>query len=122
MKAEESENKPVQELEKSVKVNRQNTRKQIFEELYTKYLGYSRKMRIQSIYEDMLPLFKAADACKSYVESNTDRKRKNLICRRMRFVRKALNQEFNYFVLVTYFDGHNKLEKQVSMLIRQTPL
>lgn len=61
-------------------------------------------MRIKAIYEDMLPLFKTADACKSYVESNADRKRKNLIRRRMRFVRKALNQEFNYFVTLTYDD------------------
>ncbi len=80
---------------------RTTTRKQIFEELYTKYLGYSRKMRIKAIYEDMLPLFKTADACKSYVESNADRKRKNLIRQRMRFVRKALNQGVNYFVTVT---------------------
>lgn len=94
------------EPEKAVKVKRTTTRKQIFEELYTKYLNYSRKMRIKAIYEDMLPLFKTADACKSYVESNADRKRKNLIRRRMRFVRKALNQEFNYFVTMTYFYGH----------------
>lgn len=102
--AAESENKPIQEPEKAVKVKRTTTRKQIFEELYTKYLNYSRKMRIKAIYEDMLPLFKTADACKSYVESNADRKRKNLIRRRMRFVRKALNQEFNYFVTLTYDD------------------
>lgn len=83
---------------------RTTTRKQIFEELYIKYLNLSRKMRIKAIYEDMLPLFKTPDACRSYVESNADRKRKNLIRRRMRFVRKALNQEFNYFVTLTYDD------------------
>lgn len=102
--AAQSENKPVQESEKAVKVKRTTTRKQIFEELYTKYLNNSRKMRIKAIYEDMHPLFKTADACRSYVESNVDRKRKNLIRRRMRFVRKALNQEFNYFVTLTYDD------------------
>lgn len=85
---------------------RTTTRKQIFEELYTKYLSLNRKARIKAIYKDMLPLFKTPDACKSYVESNADRKRKNLIRRRMRFVRKALNQDFNYFVTVTYFYGH----------------
>ena len=102
--AAKSENKPVQEPEKASKVKRKTTRKEIFEELYNKYLNYSRKMRIKAIYEDMLPLFKTADACKNYVESNADRKRKNLIRRRMRFVRKALNQEFNYFVTLTYDD------------------
>ena len=61
-------------------------------------------MRIKAIYEDMLLLFNTADACKNYVESNADRKRKNLIRQRMRFVRKALNQEFNYFVTLTYDD------------------
>lgn len=99
-----SENKPVQESETATKIKRTTTRKQIFEELYNKYLSYNRKMRIKAIYEDMLPLFKSADACRSYVESNADRKRKNLIRRRMRFVRKALNQEFNYFVTLTYDD------------------
>jgi len=102
--AAENENKPVQEPEKTSKIKRTTTRKQIFEELYTKYIGYSRKARIKAIYDDMLPLFKSADACKSYVESNADRKRKNLIRRRMRFVRKALNQEFNFFVTLTYDD------------------
>lgn len=103
---EESEKKPVQEPEKAVKAKRITTRKQIFEELYTKYLYYSRRARIKAIYEDMLPLFKTADACRSYIESNADRKRKNLIRRRMRFVRKALNQEFNFFVTVTHFYGY----------------
>lgn len=103
---EESENKPIYEPEKAVKVKRKTIRKEIFEELYNKYLNYSRKMRIKAIYEDMLTLFKTADACRSYVESNADRKRKNLIRRRMRFVRKALNQGFNYFVTVKYFYGY----------------
>ena len=99
-----SENKPVQEPVNEIKFKRATTRKQIFEELYNKYLSDNRKTRIKAIYEDMLPLFKTADACKNYVESNADRKRKNLIRRRMRFVRKALNQEFNYFVTLTYDD------------------
>ncbi len=99
-----SENKPVQEPVNEIKFKRATTRKQIFEELYNKYLSDNRKTRIKAIYEDMLPLFKTADACKSYVEINVDRKRKNLIRRRMRFVRKALNQEFNYFVTLTYDD------------------
>ncbi len=103
-KAKESENKPVLEPEKAPTVKRKTTRKEIFEELYKKYLNYNRKAREKAIYDDMLPLFKTPDACKSYVESNAERKRKNLIRRRMRFVRKALNQEFNYFVTLTYDD------------------
>lgn len=119
--AEKSENKPVQEPEKVVVSKRTTTRKEVFEELYKKYLNYSRKARIKAIYEDMLPLFKTADACRSYVESNADRKRKNLIRRRMRFVRKALNQEFNFFVTLTYNDKkhtEDSFKKAVKTLLR----
>lgn len=117
--AAKSENKPVQEPEKASKVKRKTTRKEIFEELYNKYLNYSRKMRIKAIYEDMLPLFKSPDVCKSYVESNADRKRKNLIRRRMRFVRKALNQEFNYFVTLTYDDKKHTEESFKKSVTKQ---
>ena len=102
--AEKSENKTATGAVTATKSKRKTTRKAIFEELYQKYINYTRKARIKAIYEDMLPLFKSADACRSFVDSNADRKRKNLIRRRMRFVRKALNQEFNYFVTLTYDD------------------
>ena len=85
-------------------IRRKVTRKQIFEELYQKYLDLSRSEKIAAIYEDMRPLFKSDAGAESFVNSNYERKERNLIARRVRFVRKALNQEFNYFVTFTYDD------------------
>ena len=85
-------------------IRRKVTRKQIFEELYQKYLDLKKSEKIAVIYRDMRPLFKTDVAAESFVNSNYERKCRNLIARRMRFVRKALNQEFNYFVTFTYDD------------------
>lgn len=54
----------------------------------------------------MRPYFRNEQATINYVEANLRRKKRNLICRRIRFTRKANLQEFNYFVTVTYFYGH----------------
>lgn len=88
---------------------RKTTRKQIFEELYQKYLNLKKSEKLAAIYRDMRPLFKTDVGAESFVNSNYDRKCRNLIARRVRFVRKALNQEFNYFVTFTYDDKkHNE--------------
>lgn len=83
---------------------RKTTRKQIFEELYQKYLNLKKSEKLAAIYRDMRPLFKTDVGAESFVNSNYDRKCRNLIARRVRFVRKALNQQFNYFVTFTYDD------------------
>ena len=122
-RAEEGENKPVFEALEKPAVKRATTRKQIFEELYQKYMNYSRKKRQKAIYDDMLPLFKTETACRSFVDENMERKRKNLVRRRMRFVRKALNQEFNYFVTLTYDDKKHTEEsfkKAVTIQLRHS--
>ena len=85
-------------------IRRKVTRKQIFEELYQKYLDLKKSEKIAAICRDMRPLFKTDVGAESFVNSNYDRKCRNLIARRVRFVRKALNQEFNYFVTFTYDD------------------
>ncbi len=53
----------------------------------------------------MLPLFKTSESAIYFVDNNLDRKRRNLICRRVRFSRQAYNQEFNFFVTLTHYDG-----------------
>lgn len=88
--------------EKPKKAVKRTTRKEVFEELYEKYRSLTRRKRNEAIYNDMLPLFKTETACRNFVEDNAERKYKNLIRRRMRFVRKALNQDFNYFATFTY--------------------
>lgn len=52
----------------------------------------------------MKPYFKDEDSAIRYVNSQFERKIRNLICRRVRLTRKVNLQEFNYFVTFTY-DG-----------------
>lgn len=57
----------------------------------------------------MKPYFKMEELCKDFVLSNLDRKKRNLICRRVRMVRKANLINFDYFVTLTYSDElHNE--------------
>lgn len=80
------------------------TKKELFEELYAKYQNLPRYKRKALILKEMRPYFKDTDAAQLYVETNTWRKVRNLIARRIRMVRKINLQEFNYFVTFTY-DG-----------------
>lgn len=87
-------------------IKRKVTRKQIFEELYQKYLDLKKSDKLAAIYWDMRPLFKTDVGAESFVNSNYERKCRNLTARRVRFARKAFNQNFNYFVTVTYLYGY----------------
>ena len=80
------------------------TKKELFEELYTKYQNLPRYKRKALILKEMRQYFKDTDAARLYVETNAWRKVRNLIARRVRMTRKINLQEFNYFVTFTY-DG-----------------
>ena len=80
------------------------TKKELFEELYTKYIDLKRKDRKKKIIEEMLPHFEKRVYCESYVQIHMDRKQRNLICRRIRMCRKANLANFNYFCTFTYDD------------------
>ena len=94
--------KPPQKADEPVKIERQTTRRELFDELYLKYQSLPRYKRKAAILKRMRPYFPDADAAKLYVETNTWRKMRNLISRRVRMVRKVNLQEFNYFVTFTY--------------------
>lgn len=78
------------------------TKKQLFEGLYKEYLFLKRWERRAKIIEAMCPYFKDEEHATLYVDTNLDRKRRNLIARRIRLTRKANLQNFNYFVMFTY--------------------
>ncbi len=101
--AEKVENKP--------KRTRQLTKKELFNELYTKYIDNTRKQRQKLIIKDMLPYFETKEYCENYVKSQMERKQRNLICRRIRMTRKANLVDFNYFCTFTYDD---KLHSEMS--------
>ena len=84
------------------KNTRQMTKKDLFEELYRKYIDLRRNQRKKQIIDDMLPYFDNEEQCKNYVQMNMDRKQRNLICRRVRMTRKANLINFNYFCTFTY--------------------
>ena len=97
------ETKTTNNVNKSKK-ERKITRKELFEELYLKYINESRKERKKRIVNEMMPYFKDKISCESYVQVNLERKIRNLICRRVRMSRKANLAHFNYFCTFTYDD------------------
>lgn len=103
----EPESEPQTEPQPKV---RTMTRKELFEELYQESNGETRAARKKFIIDKMKPYFKDEDSAISYVNSQFERKIRNLICRRVRLTRKVNLQEFNYFVTFTY-DGEKHTEE-----------
>ena len=87
------------------------TRKELFNELYMKYINLSKRERKQTIIKEMLSYFKKEQHCIDFVNINLERKQLNLICRRVRMCRKANLANFNYFCTFTYND---KLHSETS--------
>lgn len=79
-------------------------RKELFEALYKKYLYEPKSRRRQAVYAGMRAYFKSDEEARLFVELNFERKRKNLIARRIRMTRKANLQNFDYFVTFTFDD------------------
>ena len=77
------------------------TRKDLFEKLYAQTADLPRKDRKASILAAMLPYFDDSSRAESYVNTQFERKLRNLICRRVRLTRKVNLQEFNYFCTST---------------------
>ena len=79
-------------------------KKAYFEELYARYQDDRPKDRKEKIAADMLPFFDSKEESAGYVDAHFDRKKRNLICRRIRAFRRASLQPLNYFVTLTYDD------------------
>ena len=86
------------EIERSV------THRELFEEFYEKSKGKRRNERKQIILSQMEPYFQDKETTKMFVDLQFERKRKNMIYRRIRLFRKVNLQEFNYFCTFTYSD------------------
>ena len=93
-----------------IKVKRKGVRtskKALFERLYKENMGQKKKEKRQSIINGMKEvkgLFKKEEDLVDYVDAHLERKQRNLIMRRIRMIRKANLQEFNYFCTFTYDD------------------
>lgn len=96
--------------EPQLKIKRIVTRKEIFNELYSKYIDTKKTERKKIIVNEMQKYFKTKEQCENFVHLNFDRKERNLISRRVRMCRKANLANFNYFCTFTYDD--NKLTEE----------
>ncbi len=81
---------------------RRMTKKELFNELYQEYAFLKKRERREKLIAALRPYFKNDDAVKVFVDSNLERKTRNLIARRIRMTRKINLQDFNYFVTFTY--------------------
>lgn len=108
--AEEHEISPPKCSDEPAKNMKCTTRKQLFDELYDKYLSMKPKERKTAITEDMRLLFKSETALISFIDENCHRRWRNVVERRKRFARKAYNQDFQWFVTFTYADGKHTEE------------
>lgn len=98
------ENSQSKSVEEKHILERKLTRKELFNELYLKYLDLLKNERKKKIVEEMLSYFKIKQNCIDFVNINFERKQRNLICRRVRMCRKANLAGFNYFCTFTYDD------------------
>lgn len=87
------------------KNERQMTRKELFEELYKKYIDLPRAERHYKVMDGMEPYFDTIEQLKWYVDLGFERKHKNMIYKRIRMTRKANLAGFNYFCTFTYSDA-----------------
>lgn len=81
-----------------------HTKKDLFNELYMRYISLPYKEREASILKDMSAFFPNDKHLDDYVKTNLEKKKRNLIARRVRLARKVYLQDFNYFVTLTYDD------------------
>lgn len=81
------------------------TKKDLFDELYARYIALPYKEREASILRDMTVFFPKDGRLSEYVKDKLEKKKRNLICRRTRMVRKAYIAGFNYFCTFTYNDA-----------------
>lgn len=88
----------------TLKTEYKTTRKELFNKMYADNMNLSRVQRRNFILAQMRPYFKSQSAAEHYVDMQMERKMRNLITRRVRCIRKANLQQFNYFVTFTY-DG-----------------
>ena len=84
---------------------RRMTRKGMFEELYAATAKMRAEDRRRHIVREMRRHFKTENECEEYVGRNLERKKRNMICRKVRLWRKINQQPFNFFVTFTYSDA-----------------
>ncbi len=99
------------------KTVRTTTKKALFDELYKKYIGLKRRESKRVILTEMRPYFDTDEQARDYITAGFERKQRNLICRRIRMIRKANLAGFNYFCTFT-FDSNKHTEESFRKKLR----
>ncbi|NCA67943.1 MAG: hypothetical protein EOM87_07770, partial [Clostridia bacterium] len=105
---EVGDNEPKQEKRKKV---RQTTRSEIFNTLYIESIEMPKSKRRKFLIDGMRKYFQSDKQTVGYVNDKLEKKQRSIICRRIRFTRKAYMHDFNYFVTLTY---NNELHTEAS--------
>ena len=107
--------------EKTEKIKQKMTKKEFFNNLYQEFIDLPKSQKRLKIIEKMMPYFIDRELCEIYVDNNLERKKRNLLCRRIRMCRKANLANFNYFCTFTYDDKkHNEqsFKKKLSTCLK----
>ena len=116
---EDATEKPQETVTGKNRVGRKMTRKELFEQLYKETQNKRRAERKRMITEGMRPYFKSDEETALFVNSQMERKQRNMISRRIRMCRKANLKEFNYFCTFTY-DGKLHTEDSFKYKLKHT--
>ena len=83
------DNPTAETLVPPVKTERELTKKELFDELYAKYIDLPKTERFFKIMDEMEQYFDSIEQLKWYVDLGFDRKHRNVVSRRVRMTRKA---------------------------------
>ena len=98
------------------------TRKSEFDRLYDESKGMSKEERKEFIADNLKPFFKGKEQDSAeYVQMQLENKKRAVQARRLRFIRKAYMNDFNYFATFTYDDAKHdeqSFRKKLSNTLR----
>lgn len=95
------------------------TRKSEFNRLYEESKRLSKDKRNEYISDNLTSFFKNKEDVEMYVEMQLSNKKRAIQSRRLRFIRKAYMNDFNYFATFTYDDAKHTEESFRKKLSKQ---
>ena len=98
-------------VKKKIEGVKRVNRKEIFEKLYKENYVKNKVSLRKIILNEMRKYFNKERALRDFVDSNLNRKKRNMMVRRIRCHRKANLQKWNYFVTFTYDESKNSEEE-----------
>ena len=97
----------ISEVDRAIDIpeHKKETPKEAFDKIYDECKEMKSVERKEYMESKLQPYFEGSGECNEFVGKNLERKKRNLICRKVRMWRKINQQRFNYFVTFTYDDS-----------------